>query len=153
MKIIRAIQLATLGLALLLFGIGPQAMSQGEKADQLHTPPAGSPERKAIMDVLREEYKSGSGIQVVFKVNYLKIHNGWAWTNVTPLGEDSKPLGEDLPALLHLEKGKWVNLDLIAIAEALDDPVGPNEPNAKYLQAVQKKFPGVPADIFPKPRK
>lgn len=153
MKIIRAIQLAALGLLLLLCGIAPHAIGQVEKTDQLHTPPAGSPERKAIMEVLREEYKSGSGIHVVFKVNSLKVHNGWAWINVTPLGEDSKPVGEDLPALLHFEKGKWVNQDLVAIAEALDDPVGPNEPNAKYLQAVQKKFPGVPTDIFPKPRK
>jgi len=152
-KILQALHIIILSSALLIFAFVPQAMGQGEKTDQLHTPPVGSPERKAIMDILREEYKSGSGIQVVFKVNYLKVHHGWAWTNVTPLGEGSKPVGEDLPALLHLENGKWVNLDLVAIAEALDDPVGPNEPNAKYLQAVQKKFPGVPADIFPKPRK
>lgn len=152
-KILRALHIIILSSALLIFGLAQLAFGQAPVTDQLHTPPVGSPERKAIMDVLREEYKSGSGIQVVFKVNYLKVHNGWAWTNVTPLGEDSKPVGEDLPALLHLEKGKWVNLDLVAIAEALDDPVGPNEPNAKYLQAVQKKFPGVPADILPKPRK
>ena len=150
MKLIRLIAFT---LAFVVAALIPHAMGQATKNDQLHTPPVGSPERQAIMDVLREEYKSGSDIHVVFKVHYLKVHNGWAWTNVTPLDADGKIVGETLPAMLHFENGKWVNLDLVAIAEALDDPVGPNEPDAKYLQAVQKKYPGVPADIFPKARK
>ncbi len=47
-------------------------------------------------------------------------------------------------------KGQWKIIDLIAIAQDLDDPVGPMEPSAAFLREVQKRYPGVPSDIFPK---
>ena len=49
---------------------------------------------------------------------------------------------------LQNTKGQWKIIDLMAIAQDLDDPVGPMEPNAKFLREVQKRYPGVPADIF-----
>jgi hypothetical protein len=52
-------------------------------------------------------------------------------------------------ASLRTNKDQWKIIDLIAIAQALDDPVGPMEPSAKFLREVQKRYPGVPADIFP----
>jgi len=136
-----------LAIAVLLVGSGYG------RADELHTPPAGSAERKEIMDTLRKEYTTGSGAAVKFEVKHLKVHHGWVWVNVVPLDKDGKPEGEEWPSLLHLQQGKWVIIDLMAIAVAIDDPVGPMDPSAKFLGAVQKKHPGVPADIFPKARK
>ena len=153
MKNIRTRGLILLSCAAVIFGFAQYSTVQCQGTDQLHTPAKGSPERAAILDVLREEYKSGQGIHVTFQVNHLKVHNGWAWATCTPLDDSGKVIGEQWPSLLHNEDGKWVIKDLIAIAEALNDPVGPMEPSRKYLSEVQKKYPGVPADIFPKARK
>jgi hypothetical protein len=61
---------------------------------------------------------------VKFKVNYLKVHEGWAWINVVPLDPKGKLEGEEWPSLLQNAKGQWKIIDLMAIARALDDPVG-----------------------------
>ena len=152
MKNIRSPRLILLGSAALIFSFAQYSRVQCQVTGQLHTPAKGSPERTAILDVLREEYKSGQGIHVIFQVNHLKVHDGWAWVTCTPLDDSGKPIGEPWPSLLRYEKDKWVIKDLVAIAEALNDPVGPMEPSRKYLNEVQKKYPGVPADIFPKAR-
>jgi hypothetical protein len=151
-KNIRSRRLILLSSAALIFSFAQYSRVKCQVTDQLHTPAKGSPERTAILDVLREEYKSGQGIHVIFQVNHLKVHDGWAWVTCTPLDDSGKPVGELWPSLLHYEKDKWVIKDLVAIAEALNDPVGPMEPSRKYLNEVQKKYPGVPADIFPKAR-
>jgi hypothetical protein len=153
MKNIRTRRLILLGGAVLILSFSQHWMVQSQVTDQLHTPAKGSSERTAILDLLRDEYKSGQGIHVTFRVNHLKVHNGWAWATCTPLDDSGKAIGEQWPSLLHYEQSKWVIKDLMAIAEALDDPVGPLEPSRKYLNEVQKKYPGVPADIFPKARR
>ena len=122
---------------------------QSVRADEVHTPPAGSAERKGILAALHKEYTTGSGSAVKFKVNYLKVHDGWAWINVTPLDPKGEVEGEDWPSLLQNKKRQWKIIDLIAIAQDLDDPVGPMEPSAAFLREVQKRYPGVPSDIFP----
>ena len=119
----------------------------------LHTPAKGSAERKAIMDALRDEYLKGSGQRVIFEVNHLKVHQGWAWADVTPLDNRGKPVGEGGPNLLHYEKGAWVIADLSGVEEDPNDPLGPMDPTPRYIKNLQKKFPGVPADIFPARRK
>src|SRR2546423_5034451 len=82
-----------------------------QSSDRPHTPKPGSAERQAIVDALR-----GTD-QVVFKVHYLKVHNGWAWIDVTPLGKDGKAVAEGGPALLHQEQGSWKVLDLSKVPE------------------------------------
>lgn len=153
MKNIRSRCLILFSSLALVFGCAQHSVVRSQATDQLRTPAKGSAERNAILDVLRAEYKSGQGINVKFQVNHLKVHNGWAWATCTPLDESGKVIGEQWPSLLHYEDDKWAIKDLIAIAEALNDPVGPLEPSRKYLNEVQKKYPGVPADIFPKARK
>ena len=98
---------------------------------------------------LHKEYTTGSGSEAKFKVNYLKVHNGWAWIKVLPLDPKGKVEGEEWPSLLQNIKGQWKIIDLIAIAQALDDPVGPMEPSAKFLREVQRRYAEVPGDIFP----
>ena len=119
------------------------------RADSVHTPAAGTAERDGILAALHTEYTTGSGSSAKFKVNYLKVHNGWAWINVVPLNPKGEIEGEEWPSLLQEKNGKWMIIDLIKIASDLDDPVGPMDPSPKFLREVQKRYPSVPSDIFP----
>ena len=112
----------------------------------LHIPRQGSAERKAILDALRTDD------QVSFKVHFLKVHNGWAWIDVTPLGKDGKPVAEGGPSLLHHEQGEWKVQDLSKVPEDPHDPLGPEDASRGFVRNLRKTFPGVPADIFPKPK-
>lgn len=121
-----------------------------EQGDDVHTPKAGSAERDGILAALHKEYTTGSGSAVKFKVNYLKVHGDWAWVSVLPLNKEGEPEGEEWPSLLRNQNDRWAIIDLVAIAADLDDPVGPMQPSAKFLREVQKRYPGVPSDIFPR---
>jgi hypothetical protein len=132
--------------AAFLFAAALAVCGQGSApADAAHTPPKGSPERQAIMDALRGEQK------VVFQVHFLKVHRGWAWADVTPLDARGKPAAEGGPQLLHLEGGVWKVMDLSKVPDDPDDPLGAEDASPAFVKNVQKTFPGVPADIFPKP--
>ncbi len=110
-----------------------------------HTPAKGNPERQAILDALRGEQK------VVFQVHYLKAHGDWAWIDVTPLDKQGKAVAEGGPALLERKDGAWVVLDLGKVPEDPDDPLGAEDASAGFVRNLRATFPGVPADIFPKP--
>jgi len=58
----------------------------------VYSPPAGSPERKAIMDALRVPCEKDLKQKVIFKVNLLKISGAWAAARVTPLRPDGSPI-------------------------------------------------------------
>ncbi|HKC64820.1 MAG TPA: cystatin domain-containing protein [Pyrinomonadaceae bacterium] len=121
--------------------------------DMLHTPAVGSAERKAILDAVREDYKGGDDHPSDFKVNYLKVHKGWAWINVTPLDASGQPVADPAPLLFHNEQGKWVDKDLNDVGLEGDEHDGPHDPSPKYIKALEKKYPGVPLDIIPKEHK
>ena len=112
--------------------------------DELHTPAKGTEERQAIMDALRGNQ------QVVFQVNYLKVHNGWCWVDTTPLDKSGRATAEGGPNLLHLENGTWKVKDLSKVPDDPNDPLGPEDASPTYIRNVMKTFPGVPRDIFPK---
>jgi len=118
-----------------------------EVSDELHTPEKGSAERQAIMDALRGNQN------VIFQVNYLKVHNGWAWVDTTPLDSKGRATAEGGPNLLHLENGKWKVMNLDKVPDDPNDPLGPEDASPTYIKNVMKTFPGVPKDIFPKPSK
>ncbi len=114
--------------------------------DALREPQRGSPERKAIMDALRAAKFPGKSNEVIFQVQSLKAHNGWAWTEVTPQTPGGKIVADRFSALLHLEDGQWKTMDL-----------GESLARGKAGDSVSKKkmielFPSVPADILPKLR-
>jgi hypothetical protein len=148
MKNIRALSLALLGSAVLTFSFS--ALAQSPANDQLHTPAKGSPERKAILDAVRGEYQEGDDHPAEFKVNYLKVHNGWAWIDVTPLDASGKQVADPAPLLFYNDNGKWTAKDLNDVLTDDDAHDGPHDPSPKYIKALQKKYPGVPADIVPK---
>ena len=152
-RTIRTISLLLIGGALLLFGSAHQALSYTQTDDQLRTPAKSSPERQAILDAVREEYKEGADHPAQFKVNYLKVHKGWAWIDVTPLGADGKPVADPAPLLFYNDQGKWTAKDLNDVGIEGDEHEGPHDPSPKYIKALLKKYPGVPADIIPKGHK
>ena len=54
------------------------------------TPKAGSAERKAIMDALRLPIEKALKKKVVFRVDHLKTHRGWAFLYGVPLQPNGK---------------------------------------------------------------
>jgi hypothetical protein len=153
MKRTQTFRLILLGCAALILGFILPTTGYAQVNDQLHTPAKESAEREAILDAVRNEYKEGADHPAKFLVNYLKVHNGWAWINVTPLDANGKPVGDPAPLLFNYDNGKWISKDLFDVPTDPDDHVGPLEPSAKYIKALQAKYPGVPADIVPKKSK
>jgi len=90
---------------------------------ELHTPERGSEERKAIMDALRPSVEKKLQQQVIFKVDHLKVQNGWAFLIGKPQRLDGTPVDysdtvyrnavgagafdDGIVALLHETGGKW----------------------------------------------
>jgi hypothetical protein len=153
MKQQRLLPLILLGISVLLLGSPQHTLGQAQTTDQLRTPAKGSPERKAILDAVREEYKEGEDHPAEFQVNYLKVHRGWVWIDVTPLDQSGKPVADPAPLLFYNDNGKWTAKDLNDVQMEGDDHDGPHDPSPKYIKALQKKYPGLPEDIIPKKRK
>lgn len=88
-----------------------------------YTPEPGSIERKAIMDSLRLPLEKELKQKIVFKVDHLKVKDGWAFMRGVPQQPDGKKVNyKNTPyqeaindgifddwicALLHKEGGKW----------------------------------------------
>ena len=62
------------------------------RAQTPYTPPAGSAERKEIMDVLRVPVERDLRQKVVFRVQHLRVIGEWALARVVPL----RPDGSDI---------------------------------------------------------
>lgn len=104
-----------------------------------HTPPAGSLERKAILDAYRAVWKGedeNAISDVVFVVNNLKVDKEWAWLDVNPQSSDGSQQYEGEQALLYKKHGRWVVMDRTAGADG------------DYFKKLKIKFPSVPFDIF-----
>lgn len=112
-----------------------------------HIPAAGSAERQAILDALRADQDAK------FKVHYIKVHDGWCWIDTTPLDKEGHPTAEGGPNLLHLENGQWKVMDLSTVPEDPKDPLGAEDASPGFVKNLIKTFPGVPRDIFLKPKK
>jgi hypothetical protein len=132
--------------------------THNEIADQLHTPLKGSQERQAIMDGLREDFnnRQGSYYQphrgaIVFVVNRLQVHNGWAWMIGYPQSSDpADSFGEYNGFLLHFATGRWGAMSLPPMVNDPSDPENLDYPSRRDLEKIRQKFPDVPSDIFAK---
>jgi hypothetical protein len=111
-------------------------------ADSAVTPPPGDPVRKEILDTLRQEVKNIHGLDVVFVVKHLKIKDGWVWVHVLPQSPNGKNKYEDISALMQL---KW-KVTEIPCAEMGDSEC---VEGYSYFKQLQKRYPGVPEEIFP----
>ncbi len=121
-------------------------------ADELREPKRGDPERKVIMDALRAEKFPGQEAKVIFVVKHLKIHNGWAWADVTPQHNAGKSFSDGMSALLHFEGGKWKSVDLSKLSETSSRPTGGKGAGSTLVKDVLSLYPDVPRDIFPASR-
>jgi hypothetical protein len=90
---------------------------------RLHTPASGTPERKAILDVLRVPVRKDLGQMVIFKVNAMAVQDNWAFVYAQPLRANGKPIdyrrtrhardvnagmfGDDCSGLLRYRDGTW----------------------------------------------
>ena len=131
---------------------GEKATEGDEVADELHTPPMGSPERQSLMDALREEYKRQPYRgKITFVVNYLKVHNGWAWTYPEPRSSDPHDqFGENSGFLLHQVNGRWQVMKVPAMVDDPDDPENLDYPSRKDVERMRKMYPSVPTDVLPR---
>jgi hypothetical protein len=133
------------------------ASGSDEVADEVHEPQKGSTERQALMDALREEYNAHRNSNgrpfrgnITFVVNYLKVHNGWAWTYAEPHSSDpNDQFGENSGFLLHLEGGRWKVVKLPPMVDDPDDPENLDYPSRKDVARIKKMYPSAPTDIFP----
>ena len=106
-------------LFLAMLPLSATALAQSEP----YTPKAGSPERKAIMDSLRVPVQKRLLKPVVFKVDDLKVQDGWAFLRGVPQQPNGKPMDytgtgyeqakkdgifdDWICALLRKRGGKW----------------------------------------------
>lgn len=119
-----------------------------QTSGRAYTPAVNSPERKAILDALRAD----SSDKTIFKVHFLRVHDGWAWVDTTPLDPNTKqPTAEGGTNLLRLENDKWQVLDLSRVPSDPNDPLGDMDASPAFVRNVRRTYKGCPADIFPKP--
>ena len=146
------VSIGFLAAASLLLALSSALAQSAAKSDLAHAPAAGTAERKAIVDALREDQKQAfQGQKVVYKVHYLKVHKGWAWIDVTPMNEKGEALAEGGPNLLHLdESGQWKVVDLSKVPEDPKDPLGVEDASPGFIRNLRKIYPDVPTDIFHK---
>lgn len=109
-----------------------RAMSQGA-----YTPAKGSAERQAIMDSLRAEMRRNDDRELIFVVQYIKAHKGWAWVTVNPQSPNGDQRYESESALLRKRGRTWRVLERSAGG------------GAGYYRKLKSKYKSVPMDIFP----
>ena len=68
------------------------ALCSNAGAQKAHTPKAGTEERQALMDALRDTVEEDLGRKVIFKVERLRVAGRWAYAKVTP----TKPNGDEI---------------------------------------------------------
>jgi hypothetical protein len=99
------------------------AAATARAQDGTNTPAAGSPERKAIADALRAPVERELKQKVIFKIDHLKLKDGWAFLrgvpqkpgggevdyNSTPYAQRIKDgvFDDGIVALLRRKAGKW----------------------------------------------
>ena len=74
----------TLILALALLGVA----ATGQAQTRVETPKPGTPLRKAILDALRVPVQEDLGQPVQFKIDVLRVQNGWAFVRGIPQRTD-----------------------------------------------------------------
>ena len=96
-----------------------QALAQS----QSYTPERGTPERQAITDALRLPVQKQLKTKVIFKIDYLKVQNGWAFLRGVPQQANGSAVDyhgtpyqtaiaagafdDGIVALLRKRGGKW----------------------------------------------
>jgi hypothetical protein len=124
-------------------------------ADKLHTPPERSAEREAILDGLRRHWQTtrnpddGKAYRgkITFRVNYLKVHQGWAWIYAEPRSSLAKEgFHENSGFLLQLKAGRW---EVMKLPRMDDNGDGAFKPSPADWERIRKMYPSIAPDIIP----
>jgi len=125
----------------------------------VRTPPPGSPDRQAIMDVMRLDFYSEDAPAahrnakgVLFTVRFLKVHGDWALTCVDPVNAAGKEIAEFRWELLHRKAGQWTNanyFDAIRPYPSEESAQDALDMTASTIRKIWRAFPDAPKDIFP----
>lgn len=116
-------------------------------AEEPYTPQPGNPVRKAVLDGLREWVLENHDVRVVFVVRYLKVADGWAWTETMPQSPDGAEKYEGLMALLRRTGEGWKVMH-VPSGEEDAPPV-----DGTYFEMLLEEVPEIPRGIFPWERK
>jgi hypothetical protein len=124
-------------------------------ADKLHTPAEGSAEHEAVLDGLRRHWqvsknpddgKTYKG-KITFRVNYLKVHDGWAWIYAEPRSSvASEGFPENSGFLLQLKAGRW---EVMKLPRMDDNGDGAFNPSPADWERIRKMYPSAAPDIIP----
>jgi hypothetical protein len=145
-------------LAFVLMSL-PFASVETQAQQGVHTPTPGSPERQAIMDVMRLDFYSGDAPAarrnakgVLFTVRFLKVHGDWALTCVDPVNSAGKEIAEFRWGLLHRKAAGWSDanyFDAIRPYPSEESAQDALDMTASTIRKIWRAFPDVPKDIFP----
>lgn len=128
-------------LALMVVALFTGCETTSPTTSGVHTPAAGSPERKAIVDATKAALAKQGKPGVMVQVPYLKVHNGWAWIQVNPRSADGSQNYESQSGLLREKAKAWTLLEWMPSEEGTDTKA--------YFTKLKAKYPSAPADIFP----
>ena len=106
-------------------------------------PPMGSPERRAIMNDLRDARQTSDQ---AFVVETLKVSGGWGYAVITPQTKSSKQGFETKSLVLQQRAGRWQIVDAICTAE--DEKADGTCDLEKSIARIRKSSPHVPDAIF-----
>lgn len=93
----------------------------GFAAEKVHTPKPGSKERTDILNAIRDPLEDALKQTIIFRVDHLKVQDGWAFLIGTPRTKNDKPIDyrntrfkgeaeemdEILIALMRFKRGRW----------------------------------------------
>jgi len=147
--------LGCLGLAAVATTVAAPEKHTDAAADKLHTPSEEGAERRAILEGLRRHWQTTRDPEngkpyrgkITFKVNYLKVHNYWAWVYAEPRSSVPKEgFPENSGFLLQLKAGRW---EVMKLPSMDDNGDGAFNPSPADLARIKKMYPSVPGDIIP----
>lgn len=134
-----------------------KAASVVAKDKAVYTPPKGSPERNAIMDVMRfdfykdKEKAKANPKKILFVVYHLKVKDSWACVSSVPT-QNGKEIAEPRWAILKKVDGEWIDQEYFdkllpyPSEEAATNALDMSKDTVKRLLT---KLPGCPKEIFP----
>lgn len=114
-------------------------------------PPPGSPERKGILETLRNLVPEKDGKKALFTVRHMRVLGQWAWVETDPQSADGKDHYEPLECLVRsTQKGSWtIEACRPCCGDCVDDPDCRDK--SRFYRSLRSRFPEVPQEIFPEP--
>jgi hypothetical protein len=146
----------------------PPPSPPSQPVAQVYTPAEGTPERRTITDIMRQSFNETARVEAdhnpamgeqatSVQVNYLKVHDGWCWTQVTPLGANGEPetqiygqnrVPRTYAALLHYQHYQQDNTwTIIFASDTLYQDYGAS---SELVANERQQYPDLPTDIFPR---